>query len=295
MMPTRSSFSVQYSQAHFPWFYVLGYENSRPHPGKFLGYNEILCELDLPWKLLVSLFLIVLTSGFVTAELYLKHTTEMADGKEGLSMDDITITFHGSDMPRLKQQILGPMKKYFTESQDVSSLKPNEIADIEKVVAWIDKGAPKDEYQYEDPEKDKHSPSFIRLEHERLHRLSFRRLDDERQQARFALGYLRQRLQVGSEKPLTGPDGQGPPAVLKPHSFAGHGHDVHAVGHGGRGDGVARLDARLPDRRRALVDSGGYFRLVGRAPIGRLNVAGGDGRGSADGGEFRRFGGVRVL
>lgn len=120
-----------------------------------------LCELDLPWKLLVSTFLIVLTSGFVAAELYLKHTTEMADGKEGLSMDDITITFHGSDFPKLKQQVMGPMKKYFTESQDVAMLKPDEIADIEKVVAWVEKGAPKDEYQYEDREKNKNSISSI--------------------------------------------------------------------------------------------------------------------------------------
>jgi len=114
-----------------------------------------LCELDLPWKLLISMFLVVLTSGFVTAELYLKHTTEMADGKEGLSMDDITITFHGSDAPKLRQQIYGPMKKYFTESQDLAKLKPDELADIEKIAAWIDAGAPKDGYESSDKEKNR--------------------------------------------------------------------------------------------------------------------------------------------
>ncbi|MEI6234947.1 MAG: hypothetical protein WCT04_17970 [Planctomycetota bacterium] len=120
-----------------------------------------LCELDLPWKLLVTSFLIVLSSGFLMAELYLQHTTEMADGKEGMSMDDVVITFHGSDMPKLKQQIYGPMKKYFTESQDVSKLKADELADIEKIAAWVDKGAPKDEFQYEDREKNKTSISMI--------------------------------------------------------------------------------------------------------------------------------------
>ena len=44
-----------------------------------------LCELDLPWKLLVSMFLFVLTSGFVMSELYLKHTAELMDGKEGVA------------------------------------------------------------------------------------------------------------------------------------------------------------------------------------------------------------------
>ena len=120
-----------------------------------------LCEMDLPWKLLVSMFLAVLTSGFVMSELYLKHTTEMADGKEGLSMDDITIKFHGSDMPKLKQQIQGPMKKYFSETQDLEKLKPDELADIQKVTDWVDAGASKEGYQSDDKEKNRNSVSFI--------------------------------------------------------------------------------------------------------------------------------------
>ena len=43
-------------------------------------------EMELPWKLLVTCFLIVLTSGFIVAELYLMHTTEMTDGKKGMTM-----------------------------------------------------------------------------------------------------------------------------------------------------------------------------------------------------------------
>jgi len=33
-------------------------------------------SLELPWKLLITLFLIVLSSGFVVSELYLMHTTK---------------------------------------------------------------------------------------------------------------------------------------------------------------------------------------------------------------------------
>lgn len=120
-----------------------------------------LTEMDLPWKLLVSSFLIVLTSGFVMSELYLKHTTEMADGKPGLSLDDITIQFHGSDAPKLKQQVLGPMKKFFTESQDIDALKPDELADIDTIVAWVEKGAPREEFQSDDKELNKKTISHI--------------------------------------------------------------------------------------------------------------------------------------
>ena len=121
-----------------------------------------LSQLDFPWKLLITLFLIVLSSGFVVSELYLKHTTELADGKPGLSLDDITIQFYGSETPKLKTQVLGGMKKYFTESQDVTKLKPDEQADIDAVVMWIDRGAPESEYEIkDDKEKNKGTVSYI--------------------------------------------------------------------------------------------------------------------------------------
>src|SRR5262249_49067323 len=96
-----------------------------------------LSQLDFPWKLLISMFLVVLTSGFVTAELYLKHTTELADTFEGLGLDDITIHFHGSDVPKLKMNVLGGMKKYFKASETAAEFKPDELADIAKVVKWV--------------------------------------------------------------------------------------------------------------------------------------------------------------
>lgn len=114
-----------------------------------------LCELDYPWKLLISMFLIVLTSGFVVAELYLKHTTEFADGKPGLGMDDITIAFHGNGVPLLKRKVDtgGSMRKYFSLTESADALKPDEIKDIQRLIAWVDKGAPESEYKIEDKEK----------------------------------------------------------------------------------------------------------------------------------------------
>jgi len=121
-----------------------------------------LCELDFPWKLLISMFLVVLTSGFIVSELYLKHTTELADGKEGLTLDDITIQFYGSETPKLKMQVQGPMKKYFSSNEDPNKLKPDELADVEKVVEWVDRGAPESEYEVkDDKEKNKGTISYI--------------------------------------------------------------------------------------------------------------------------------------
>src|SRR5258708_4590187 len=97
--------------------------------------------LALPWKLLITFFLIVLSAGFVVSELYLMDTTEMADGKEGMSLDDITITFHGDiTKTMLKKQVNGTMKKYFAEGSDIKNITPADLEDIKKVVAWNDAG-----------------------------------------------------------------------------------------------------------------------------------------------------------
>lgn len=115
--------------------------------------------LELPFKLLISGFLIVLSSGFAVGELYLQHTTSMADGKPGLSMDDVTFTFHGDETKTtLKKQILGPMRKYFAEGGVEKNIKPEDIADIDAVIKWNDNGHPEEGYwnlSEQDKTKDK--------------------------------------------------------------------------------------------------------------------------------------------
>ena len=121
--------------------------------------------LSLPWKLLISMFLIVLSSGFVVSELYLMHTTEMADGKEGMSLDDITLTFHGGQgKTRLKTQALGAMKKYFSAEEEPTKLTADEKADLDKVVEWNDKGAPENEYWDLTEKEKKPGPIFSIME-----------------------------------------------------------------------------------------------------------------------------------
>jgi hypothetical protein len=125
-------------------------------------------NLDLPWKLLLTFFLLVLSSGFVVSELYLKHVTEMADEVEGLSLRDITLTFHGDKTNTvLKKQVLGGMKKFFQEDKDLARLTPQDQADIDAVIAWNDAGAP--EHGFWDPtlkDKDKNPRAIINIFYE---------------------------------------------------------------------------------------------------------------------------------
>jgi hypothetical protein len=115
-----------------------------------------LSSLTLPWKLLITLFMLVLSSGFVVSELYLLHTTEMADGKAGMSLDDITLTFYGSKVKtRLRSEALGSMKKYFSSEEEAEKLTADEQADLQRLIAWNDAGAPEAEFfgNKEDPLK----------------------------------------------------------------------------------------------------------------------------------------------
>ena len=132
---------------------------------KYAGHDIfILNTLQLPWKLLITCFLIVLSSGFMVSELYLVATT-VTDRTKGISMSDITLSFHGDETKtKLKAQVLGPMKQYFSETQDVAALTPDDLKDIERVVAWNDSGAL--EPVYWDPklkDKDKNPNSISRV------------------------------------------------------------------------------------------------------------------------------------
>ena len=106
-----------------------------------------LSQLNLAWKLLISMFLVVLSSGFAVAHNYLDYTTEMVDGNPGLTMDDITYQFYGDRTNTvLKKQVLGGMKKFFQEDRDLTKLTPEDEADIAAVIAWNDAGAKEEQF-----------------------------------------------------------------------------------------------------------------------------------------------------
>ncbi|MCZ7647355.1 MAG: hypothetical protein M5U26_19205 [Planctomycetota bacterium] len=110
-------------------------------------------DLDRPFKLLATMFLIVLGAGFGTAHVYLHHTVDSADGREDLvpTFKDITLHFHGSpNATRLRAKIDGSMLKYFSASEDedttLDTLAPEERANHDAVRDWDARGAPEAEY-----------------------------------------------------------------------------------------------------------------------------------------------------
>ena len=125
-------------------------------------------EFDLPRKLLVTLFLAVLSCGFGVAHLYLQFTMARASGEERWlpSLRDITLYFHGErSRTRLKHMVTGPMKEYFSADNTPERLSPEEQADLDAVLAWNDRGAP--EAEYWNPQKHD--------EHRQISEILFRR------------------------------------------------------------------------------------------------------------------------
>jgi hypothetical protein len=116
-----------------------------------------LTNLNLAWKMLISMFLLVLSSGFVVAHLYLEHTTEMADGKPGLTLDDITLQFYGDrTKTQLKKVVNGSMKKFFQDEHDLKKLSKKDHDQIDAVIAWNDAGAKEEGFwnihKHDDPD-----------------------------------------------------------------------------------------------------------------------------------------------
>jgi len=111
-------------------------------------------EFDLPRKLLVTMFLLVLSCGFATAHLYLEYTMAQVSQEQGQrkfvpDSRDIVKYFHGSPgETRLKTMALGSMKRYFMDdsARQYVELTAAEQKLLDTVVAWCEQGAPESEY-----------------------------------------------------------------------------------------------------------------------------------------------------
>jgi hypothetical protein len=100
-------------------------------------FEKGLMKLGIPAKVLITLFLCVMGLGYIFAlfTIYISH--ENADGKPGLSMDDIVITYYGNrGGSALQEKSLGSMATYFSSDADKNA-----------VVAWITSGADKTAYE----------------------------------------------------------------------------------------------------------------------------------------------------
>ena len=100
-------------------------------------FKKKLGEMDFPLKVLFTSFILVVSLGYVAAltNIYVSHMN--ADGKPGLSMKDIVITYYGDrESTLLESKSLGTMRSYY-----------NTDADLDAVIGWIDSGSDRIEYE----------------------------------------------------------------------------------------------------------------------------------------------------
>lgn len=98
-----------------------------------------LCELTLPVKTLFTGYLLAIGLGLLMAGVQIMLTHGMADGKFGLSVDDIVYSYHGNhegpDSSKLASKLSGSMKDKAPPEVRLALIK------------WADTGAPASEWE----------------------------------------------------------------------------------------------------------------------------------------------------
>jgi len=94
-----------------------------------------LSELDTPVKVLFSGYLTTVAIGYLFALIQILFTHGMADGKVGLSIDDIVYSYYGNRSGTvLENKLSGSMKGKATEQETF------------KIIQWVRDGASQNEY-----------------------------------------------------------------------------------------------------------------------------------------------------
>ncbi len=98
-----------------------------------------LTDLTLPMKTLFTGYLLAIGLGLLLAGAQIMLTHGMADGKPGLSIDDIIYSYHGNhdgaNASKLEAKLNGSMKNNAPPEVRMALIK------------WADKGAPADEWE----------------------------------------------------------------------------------------------------------------------------------------------------
>ncbi|MDP1593754.1 MAG: elongation factor-1 alpha [Gallionella sp.] len=95
----------------------------------------ILADLALPIKTLFTGYLLVVGLGLLFAGAQILLTHGMADGKLGLSVDDIVYSYHGQPGTKLEAKLNGSMK----------DMAPPEVRLT--LIKWASTGAPEEEWE----------------------------------------------------------------------------------------------------------------------------------------------------
>ena len=99
--------------------------------------DKPLNKLELPAKILLTLFILTLGLGYLAAvfTVYISHKD--ADGKPSFTMQDIVVTYYGDRESTVLETVSrGSMKTYYANDDD-----------LETVIAWIDNGADRIGYE----------------------------------------------------------------------------------------------------------------------------------------------------
>ena len=97
--------------------------------------RHTLCELAMPVKLLFTGYLLTIGFGLLMAGGQIMLTHGMADGKFGLSVDDIVYSYHGQPGTKLESKLNGSMK----------DMAPPEVRLA--LIKWAHNGAPINEWE----------------------------------------------------------------------------------------------------------------------------------------------------
>jgi len=106
------------------------------------NFKITLSELDTPVKVLFTGYLTTVAIGYLFALIQILFTHGMADGKFGLSIDDIVYSYYGNRSGTvLEKKLTGSMKNKATEKENFA------------IMQWVRDGA--DEYQFTNLKIDK--------------------------------------------------------------------------------------------------------------------------------------------
>ena len=100
------------------------------------NFKITLSELDTPVKVLFTGYLTTVAIGYLFALIQILFTHGMADGKFGLSIDDIVYSYYGNRSGTvLEKKLTGSMKDKATEKENFT------------IMQWVRDGADEDEYE----------------------------------------------------------------------------------------------------------------------------------------------------
>lgn len=120
-------------------------------------WTGILATLPGGAKIMLTIFLAIIGSGYLVAVANIFYSHQMADGKEGVTLDDLRAVYSGMEVPaeaeeipsRMLTMIRGEMRQYFSSDENFAVLE-----------TWLKNGGNKDEL---DKGESKKTPNRVLL------------------------------------------------------------------------------------------------------------------------------------